>query len=308
VVQFAISRVLWLIPTLLAMALVTFLVMHATPGSPLDPVSEGANPLSPEAQQNLAAHYGLDRPLHEQFVIFIKNALRGDFGNSFVYRTRSVREILADTFPVSLLLGSMALALAVAGGLALGILAAVYQNRSWDYVSVTLATAGVAVPNFVLAVFFIILFSFVIPLFPTGGWDSPRNWVLPTVTLALAPMGIIARFTRASMLDVIRADYTLTARAKGLAEGPVIFKHALKNALIPVVTLLGPLFAAVGTGSFFVESIYRVPGMGRFFVLSMTGRDYPMIMAVVLTYGAFLAIMNFVVDLAYGALDPRIRL
>ena len=306
-VQFAISRVLWLLPTLLAMALVTFLVMHATPGSPLDPVAEGANPLSPEAQRNIAAHYGLDRPLPEQFVIFVKNALRGDFGNSFVYRTRSVREILADTFPVSLLLGSMALALAVAGGLALGILAAVYQNRTWDYVSVTLATAGVAVPNFVLAVFLIILFSFVIPLFPTGGWDSWRNWVLPTVTLALAPMGIIARFTRASMLEVIRADYTLTARAKGLAEGPVIFKHALKNALIPVVTLLGPMFAAVGTGSFFVESIYRVPGMGRFFVLSMTGRDYPMIMAVVLTYGAFLAIMNFVVDLAYGALDPRIR-
>jgi ABC-type dipeptide/oligopeptide/nickel transport system permease component len=308
VVQFAISRVLWLIPTLLAMALVTFLVMHATPGSPLDPVAEGANPLSPEAQRNLAAHYGLDRPLHEQFVIFVRNAVRGDFGNSFVYRSRTVREILVDTFPVSLLLGSMALALAVGGGLALGILAAVYQNRTWDYVSVTLATAGVAVPNFVLAVFFIILFSFVIPLFPTGGWDSPRNWVLPTITLALAPMGIIARFTRASMLEVIRADYTLTARAKGLAEGPVIFKHALKNALIPVVTLLGPMFAAVGTGSFFVESIYRVPGMGRFFVLSMTGRDYPMIMAVVLTYGAFLAIMNFVVDLAYGALDPRIRL
>jgi peptide/nickel transport system permease protein len=308
VVQFAISRVLWLLPTLLAMALVTFLVMHATPGSPLDPVAEGANPLSPEAQRNLAAHYGLDRPLPEQFVIFVGNALRGDFGNSFVYRTRTVREILVDTFPVSLLLGSMALALAVAGGLALGILAAVYQNRTWDYVSVTLATAGVAVPNFVLAVFFIILFSYVIPIFPTGGWDSPRNWVLPTVTLALAPMGIIARFTRASMLDVIRADYTLTARAKGLAEGPVIFKHALKNALIPVVTLLGPMFAAVGTGSFFVESIYRVPGMGRFFVLSMTGRDYPMIMAVVLTYGVFLAIMNFAVDLAYGALDPRIRL
>ena len=306
-VQFAISRVLWLLPTLLAMALVTFLVMHATPGSPLDPVSEGANPLSPEAQRNLFAHYGLDRPLPEQFVIFLGNAVRGDFGNSFVYRTRTVREILADAFPVSLLLGSMALVLAVAGGLSLGILAAVYQNRSWDYVSVTLATAGVAVPNFVLAVFFIILFSFVIPLFPTGGWDSPRNWVLPTVTLAMAPMGIIARFTRASMLEVIRADYTLTARAKGLAEGPVIFKHALKNALIPVITLLGPMFAAIGTGSFFVESIYRVPGMGRFFVLSMTGRDYPMIMAVVLTYGAFLAIMNFVVDLAYGALDPRIR-
>jgi peptide/nickel transport system permease protein len=305
--QYVVSRVLWLVPTVGAMALVTFLVMHATPGSPLDPVAEGANPLSPEAQKNLAEVYGLDKPLPQQFLIFLGKAVRGDFGKSFVYKTRTVAEILRETFPISLLLGSMALASAIVGGLTLGILAAVHQNRTWDYVSVSLATVGVAIPNFVLAVFLIILFSFVVPLFPTGGWDSPRNWVLPTVTLALAPMGIIARFTRASMLEVIRADYTLTARAKGLGERPVIFKHALKNAFIPVVTLLGPMFAAVGTGSFFVESIFRVPGMGRFFVLSMTGRDYPMIMAVVLTYGAFLAVMNLVVDLLYGTLDPRIR-
>jgi ABC-type dipeptide/oligopeptide/nickel transport system permease component len=305
--QYALSRALWLIPTLLAMALVTFLVMHATPGSPLDPIAEGANPLSPEAQKILAAHYGLDKPLPEQFLIFVGKAVRGDFGNSFVYKTRTVREIIASAFPVSLFLGSMALVVAVVFGLSLGILAAVYQNRAWDYVSVTVSTFGVAVPNFVLAVFFIILFSFVLPLFPTGGWDSPRNWVLPTVTLALAPMGIIARFTRASMLEVVRSDYTLTARAKGLSEPFVIFKHALKNAFIPIVTLLGPLFAAIGTGSFFVEAIFRVPGMGRFFVESMTGRDYPMIMAVVLIYGGFLATMNLVVDLLYGALDPRIR-
>src|SRR2546428_536935 len=227
------------------MALVTFLVMHATPGSPLDPVAEGANPLSPEAQKNLAEIYGLDKPLPEQFAIFLGKAARGDFGTSFVYKTRTVAEILREPFPVSLLLGALALALAVVGGLALGILAAVYQNRMWDYVSVSLATVGVAVPNFVLAVFLIILFSFVVPLFPTGGWNSPRDWVLPTVTLALAPMGIIARFTRASMLEVIRADFTLTARAKGLGERAVIFKHALKNAFIPVVTLLGPMFAAV---------------------------------------------------------------
>jgi ABC-type dipeptide/oligopeptide/nickel transport system permease component len=306
-VHYAVARLLWLVPTLLAMALVTFVVMHATPGSPLDPVAEGANPLSPEAQKNLAAHYGLDRPLPEQFVIFVANALRGDFGNSFVYKTRTVGEILQTAFPVSLLLGTMAFAVATVGGLALGVLAAVHQNRAWDYVSVSLATFGVAVPNFVLAVFFIVLFSLVIPLFPTGGWDSPRHWVLPTLTLALAPLGIVARYTRASMLDVIRADYTLTARAKGLGEWPVIFKHALKNALIPIVTLLGPMFAAIGTGSFFVESIFRVPGMGRFFVESMTGRDYPMIMTVVLVYGAFLALMNLVVDLLYGLLDPRIR-
>ena len=300
-------RLLWLVPTLLAMALVTFLVMHATPGSPLDPVAEGANPLSPEAQKNLAEAYGLDKPLYTQFGIFLTRAIRGDFGTSFVYKTRTVAEIMLETFPISLLLGSMALALAVLGGLSLGVLAAVYQNRSWDYVSVSVATLGVSVPNFVLAVFLIVIFSIILPIFPTGGWNSPKDWVLPTITLALAPMGIIARFTRSSMLEVIRSDYIVTARAKGLAEAPVILKHVLKNGFIPVVTLLGPMFAAVGTGSFFVESIFRVPGMGRFFVLSMTGRDYPMIMAVVLIYGAFLAMMNLVVDLLYGILDPRIR-
>ncbi|HUF90779.1 MAG TPA: ABC transporter permease, partial [Candidatus Limnocylindria bacterium] len=210
--HYALSRIIWLVPTLLAMALVTFLVMHATPGSPLDPVAEGANPLSPEAQKNLAAHYGLDRPLPQQFAIFVANAVRGDFGNSFVYKTRSVREILGQAFPVSLFLGAMALAIAIVGGIALGVLAAVHQNRGWDYLSVGVATFGVAVPNFVLAVFLIVLFSLMVPLFPTGGWDSPRHWVLPTLTLALAPLGIVARFTRASMLEVIRADYTLTAR------------------------------------------------------------------------------------------------
>ena len=305
--NYTLRRLLWLIPTLLAMALVTFLVMHATPGSPLDPVAEGANPLSPEAQKNLAAAYGLDKPLLEQFTIFVGKALRGDFGQSFVYKTRTVSEILWDAFPVSLLLGSMALVLAVAGGVTLGVLAAVYQNHSWDYVSVTVATLGVSVPNFVLAVFLIVLFSFVLPIFPTGGWSEPKDWVLPTVTLALGPMGIIARFTRSSMVEVIRSDYIRTARAKGLAESPIILKHVLKNACIPVVTLLGPLFAAIGTGSFFVESIFRVPGMGRFFVLSMTGRDYPMIMAVVLLYGVFLTLMNLAVDLVYGFIDPRIR-
>ena len=305
--RYIVYRLLWLVPTLLAMALVTFTVMHATPGSPLDPVAEGANPLPPEAQKNLAEAYGLDKPVWQQFLIFVGKAVRGDFGMSFVYKTRTVTEIMVETFPISLLLGAMALAVAVTGGVTLGVLAAVYQNRSWDYVCVSLATLGVSVPNFVLAVFLIVLFSFIIPLFPTGGWGSPREWVLPTITLALAPLGIIARFTRSSMIEVIRSEYVKTARAKGLAEGPIILKHVLKNALIPVVTLLGPMFAAVGTGSFFVESIFRVPGMGRFFVLSMTGRDYPMIMAVVLIYGVFLALMNLVVDLLYGTLDPRIR-
>ncbi|MGH8071985.1 MAG: ABC transporter permease [Candidatus Entotheonellia bacterium] len=303
---YLIRRVLWLIPTLLAMALVTFLVMHATPGSPLEPEG-GNNPLSPAEQKNLAAKYGLDRPLWEQFGLFLLNVLRGDFGNSYVYKTRTVAEILWEAFPVSLRLGAMALVIATCLGVGLGVLAAVHQNSLWDYISVTTAMVAVSIPNFVMAVFLILLFSFLIPVFPTGGWGGPRDWVLPTVTLALAPMAIIARYTRSSMLEVIRADYIRTARAKGLAETAVISKHVLKNAFIPVLTLLGPLFAAVGTGSFFVESIFRVPGMGRFFVISMTGRDYPMIMAVVLCYGVFLAVMNLIVDLLYGVLDPRIR-
>jgi peptide/nickel transport system permease protein len=305
-VFYVIRRILWLIPTLLAMALVTFLVMHATPGSPLEPEG-GNNPLSPAEQKNLAAKYGLDRPLWEQFGLFIVNVLQGDFGYSYVYKTRSVADIIWQAFPVSLRLGAMALLLATVLGVALGILAAVHQNSFWDYLSVTTALIAVSIPNFVMAVFLILLFSFLIPLFPTGGWGGPRDWVLPTIALALAPMAVIARYTRSSVLEVIRSDFIRTARAKGLAESQVMLKHVLKTAFIPVLTLLGPLFAAVGTGSFFVESIFRIPGLGRFFVISMTGRDYPMIMAVVLCYGAFLAVMNLLVDILYGVLDPRIR-
>lgn len=306
-VLYVIRRMLWLLPTLLAMVLVTFLVMHATPGSPLEPEG-GNNPLSPAEQQNLAAKYGLDRPLWEQFGLFLLRAVQGDFGHSYVYKTRTVQEILWGAFPVSLRLGAVALLLATFLGVGLGILAAMHQNSFWDYLSVTTAMVAVSVPNFVMAVFLILLFSFLIPLFPTGGWGGPREWVLPTLTLALAPMAIIARYTRSCMLDVIRSDYIRTARAKGLAERTVVLKHVLKNAFIPIMTLLGPLFAAVGTGSFFVESIFRVPGMGRFFVISMTGRDYPMIMAVILCYGVFLASMNLLVDVLYGVLDPRIRI
>jgi ABC-type dipeptide/oligopeptide/nickel transport system permease component len=201
----------------------------------------------------------------------------------------------------------MALAIAIVGGLALGICAAVNQNGMVDYFCSLTAMLSVALPNFVVAVFFILIFAFLLQLVPTGGWDAPRQWILPTLTLALGPMAVIARFTRSTVIDVIRSDFVRTARAKGLHERRIVLVHVLKNALIPVLTIIGPLFAGIGTGSFFVETIYRVPGLGRFFVESMTGRDYPMIMAVVLLYGVFLALMNLVVDLLYGVLDPRIR-
>ncbi len=305
--QYALQRVAWLIPTLLAMALVTFIIMHATPGSPLDPQAPNANPLSPELQRNLAEKYGLDKPLYVQFLTFLKNIVRLDFGFSYVYKTRTVSEIIAGTFPISLQLGLMAFVFAAVGGITLGTLAAVHQNSWIDYLCVFLATMGVSLPNFVTGILLIVLFAITLGLLPVSGWDSPRNWILPTLTLGLPELGIIARYARASVLEVVRADYTRTARAKGVAEHTVVTRHVLKNALIPVVTYLGPLLAAIGTGSFFVELIYSVPGMGKFFVLSMSGRDYNMIMAVILLYGAFLGMMNLVVDLAYGFLDPRIK-
>ena len=305
--QYALRRVAWLIPTLLAMALMTFIIMHATPGSPLDPQAPNANPLSPELQRNLAEKYGLDKPLYIQFLTFLKNVVRMDFGFSYVFKTRTVTEILAGTFPISLQLGIMAFVFAAVGGITLGTLAAVRQNSWVDYLCVVLATAGVSLPNFVTGILLILIFALTLGLLPVSGWDSPRNWILPTITLGLPELGIIARYTRASVLEVVRADYTRTARAKGVAERAIVGKHVLKNALIPVVTYLGPLLAAIGTGSFFVELIYSVPGMGKFFVQSMSGRDYNMIMAVVLLYGAFLGFMNLVVDLSYGLLDPRIR-
>jgi ABC-type dipeptide/oligopeptide/nickel transport system permease component len=304
---YAVQRLAWLVPTLLAMALVTFVVMHATPGSPLDPLAPNANPLSPELQRNLAEKYGLDKPLPVQFLTFLRNAARLDFGFSYIYKTRTVAEILRETFPNSLQLGVMAFLFAAVGGVTLGTLAAVRQNGWVDYLCVLLATTGVSLPNFVTGILLIVLFSLTLGLFPVSGWDTPQHWVLPTLTLGLPELGIVARYTRASVLEVIGADYTRTARAKGLAGRVVVTRHVLKNALIPVITYLGPLLAAIGTGSFFVELIYSVPGMGKFFVLSMSARDYNMIMAVVLLYGSFLGAMNVLVDLSYGLLDPRIR-
>lgn len=305
--RYTVERLIWLIPTLLAMALVTFLVMHATPGSPLDPAAPNANSLPPELQKNLEEKYGLDKPLYIQFLTFVKNAVHLDFGLSYSYKTRTVAEIIGGTFGVSLKLGTMAFIFAVVCGIGLGVLAAMHQNSWIDYLCVFIATLGVSLPNFVIAILFIVVFSITLRWLPVSGFDTPRHWILPTLTLGLGQMAIIARYTRSSMLEVVRSDYIRTARAKGLGERMVVTRHILKNALIPVVTLLGPIFAAIGTGSFFVESIYSIPGIGKFFVTSMSARDYNMIMGVILLYGVFLGIMNLLVDLMYGLLDPRIR-
>ena len=310
--QFIVKRFLWFIPTILAIAAVTFVMMNLTPGSPFQPA--GANNLREDIIKQIERNYGLDKPLPVRFVIYLGNAVRGDFGESYTRRPQQVNDIIARGFPISLQLGGMALALATVGGLALGILAAVNQNGFLDYASATFAILFYSVPSFVLGIFLLIFFVIWLPEwtgwrpFDLGGWDGPSDWILPTIALGAGPFAQLARYTRSSMIDVIRSDYVRTARAKGLAEQKVILKHVLKNALIPVITLVGPLFAALGTGSFFVEQVFNIPGIGKFFVVSMSSKDQPMIMAVVLLYGSFLAVMNLVVDILYGVIDPRIRM
>jgi ABC-type dipeptide/oligopeptide/nickel transport system permease component len=307
--RFAVNRIFWFVPTLLAMAAFTFLIMQATPGSPF----QLSDKQSPEDIARLEALYGLDKPIPQQFVTYVWNAIHLDFGISYHSRPQTVNQIIGRTFPISLHLGAMATLFAVAVGMSLGVLAAINQNGWVDYASVTLAVLFYSMPSFVMGFLLILLFAVWLPDmgvnlgFRVGGWDRPLDWVLPTIALGAAPLATLARYTRSSMIEVIRSDFVRTARAKGLTEQGVVTKHVLKNALIPVVTLIGPIFAAVGTGSFFVEQVFNIPGMGKFFVTSMQVKDQTMILAVVLIYGVFLAGMNLIVDLLYGVIDPRIR-
>jgi peptide/nickel transport system permease protein len=303
------GRVLVMIPTIIVLSLALFVLMRLTPGSPLDPVAPNANPLSPEQQLNLAREWGLDKPILEQYAIYVWKALQLDFGTSYQFKNRTVIEIIGPTLPVSLHLGLMALTVAVVVGVGLGVLAATNRNGTFDYLCTFIAMLGVSIPNFVMAIVFITVFVLGLKVIPyTGGWESPVDWIMPTLVLSLGPLAVIARYTRSSMIEAIGSDYVRTARAKGASERRVMLFHVLKNALIPPLTILGPLVAAVATGSPFVEIIFRVPGMGRYFIESVLARDYPVIMAVFLFYGVFLQAMNLVVDVLYGVVDPRIRL
>jgi ABC-type dipeptide/oligopeptide/nickel transport system permease component len=303
------GRVLVMIPTIIVLSLALFVLMRLTPGSPLDPVAPNANPLSPEQQLNLAREWGLDKPIAEQYAIYVWKAFQLDFGTSYQFKNRTVIEILGPTLPVSLHLGLMALTVAVICGVALGVLAATNRNGTFDYLCTLIAMLGVSIPNFVMAIVFITVFVLGLKIIPyTGGWESPVDWIMPTIVLSLGPLAVIARYTRSSMIEAIGSDYVRTARAKGASEKRVMLYHVLKNALIPPLTILGPLVAAVATGSPFVEIIFRVPGMGRYFIESVLARDYPVIMAVFLFYGVFLQAMNLLVDVLYGVVDPRIRL
>lgn len=302
--RYLIRRLLWMVPVLFFVALVTFSLMHAVPGGPFDRENRS---LPPATIENLRRRYGLDRPLPEQFLRFLGNALRGDLGVSYQYQDRPVTQVLLQGLPRTATLGLLALAIALCVGIPLGTIAALRQNSWVDYLSLFLATAGASVPNFVVAIVLVIIFSVWLHQLPTGGWGTPKHLIMPAIALAFGPTAYIARITRASMLDAIRQDYVRTARAKGLPERTVITRHTLPNALIPVLTIVGPITANLLLGSFIIESIFSIPGIGREYVQSIGARDYAMIMGTTLFYAMAIAVANLIVDLLYGVVDPRIR-
>ena len=289
--------VLWVIIT------VTFVLMHAIPGGPFT-----AEKALPEAvMKNIEARYRLNDPLPKQYVDYWANLLRGDLGPSFKYESRSVNEIIAEGFPDSAELGLVAVSLSVLIGIPAGMAGALYQNRWPDHLVMLLATVGISVPSFILATLLIFCFALWLRILPAAMWGAPEYVILPALALAGMPTAFIARLTRSSMLEVLAQDYIRTARAKGIAPFTILWRHALKNALLPVVTYLGPMIAAIFTGSFVIESIFAIPGLGRHFVTSIYNRDYTVILGITVFYSALLVLMNFLVDLAYLWLDPRIK-
>lgn len=296
--------VIWVIATL------TFLMLRFLPGGPFD--AEKALP--PEIKANIEAKYGLDKPLGEQYVDYLGGLIQGDLGESYKYLGRPVSTMIGETLPISFQLGFYSLLLAFVLGIPLGVFAASKHNTLLDNSLMILAISGVALPSFIIGPLLVMVFSFGIPfsglqgVLPPALWESPIYYILPVITLGLRPAAIIARMTRSSMLDVIQADFVRTARAKGVAAQVVLYKHVLKNSLIPVLTISGPLIAGVLSGSFVVEIVFGVPGMGKHLVQSVTNRDYPLILGLTLIFSAMLVIANLIVDLLYTVVDPRIKL
>ena len=296
-------RILWIIPVLFAVSVITFILMHSVPGGPWD--REKRLPAATEARLN--AQYGLDQPLYVQYVTWAADFVTGDLGPSYRYTDRRVNDIVADGLPVTVHLGLMAFALAIIVGIPLGIFAALGHNRWPDYLSTSVSIIGISTPSFVLGILMTIFFAVQLRWFPTGGWKGPEYWVLPTVALAGFPIAVIARYTRASMLEVTRKDYIRTAHSKGIRNDSVVSRHMIRNALIPVVTILGPTLAFLVTGSFIIERIFNIPGVGRFYIDAIATRDYSLLMAMTMLYAFAVAFLNVVVDVLYAYIDPRIR-
>ncbi|MCA9230272.1 MAG: ABC transporter permease [Planctomycetales bacterium] len=303
-ISFCLRRLLWMVLTLWVVFTVSFFLMRAVPGGPFD--SEKA--LEPEIEKLLMKRYNLDKEPWEQYVIELWNYARGDFGHSFKLTDYSVNEVIAEGLPVSMALGLLALLMAVLFGLFAGIISAVFRGSWGDFVLMLVATIGIALPNFVVAGICIILFVFLIPLFPAAGWGDLNQLVLPAFCLGAPYAAYVARIARTSMLDVLSQDHIRTARAKGVGPVRVILVHALRGALLPVVSFLGPAVAGILTGSLVVEQVFAIPGLGSHFVQAATQRDYTLAMGLVMLYTVLLYTMNWLVDMSYAVLDPRVRL
>ncbi|MCF6094123.1 ABC transporter permease [Microaerobacter geothermalis] len=302
--QFLIQRFIGIIVTLFVIVTITFLLMNAIPGDPF--TSE--NRIPEQVLKNLRAYYGLDDPLIVQYVKYLKGIVTFDLGPSIKSETRGVNQLIADGFPVSAQLGIQAVLTAVVFGIFFGIIAAMRHNGWLDYLSMIFAIIGISVPSFIMATILINYFAVKLDWFPVATWGTWKHTVLPSVALALAPMAYIARLTRSSILEVLSMDYVQTAIAKGVIGFRLVFRHVLRNALIPVVTVLGPISAGILTGSFVIEQIFGIPGMGRYFVMGITDRDYPVILGTAVFYSTILVLFIFVVDIAYTLIDPRIKL
>ena len=290
--------------TLFLLATLTFFALRLAPGGPFD----GERVFPEEIQKHILAKYELDRPLIVQFGNWIEGVLQGDLRESFQYLGQPVTNIIGAAIPYSIELGILALVFAIVFGIPLGAVAAWKQNSLFDGVAMFLATSGVSLPGYLVASLLILVFSLQLNWFPPALWEGPSSMVLPMITLGLRPMAMIARLTRASMLEALQSDYIRTAYGKGLGAVSIIFKHALRNSVIPVITLLGPISAHLITGSFLVEMVFQIPGIGKYFVSAVINRDYPLVMGMTLTYGCILILSNLGVDLAYGWVDPRIRI
>ena len=303
--RYTVRRLLGAVPTLLILIAMAFFMIRVAPGGPFD--SEKA--LLPEIEANLRAAYHLDEPLYQQFGRYIGGLLRGDFGPSFQYRDYTVTELIQAGFPVSLRLGGSAMILALLIGIIAGSIAALRQNTGTDYTLMSVSMTGISIPNFVMAPVLILVFAVYLGWLPAGGLGdgSVRNLILPIISLALPQIAYISRLTRGSMIEVLRSNFIRTARAQGLPESKILIRHALKPALLPVVSYLGPATAAVITGSVVIEQIFSVPGLGRFFVQGALNRDYTLVMGVVVFYGVLIIVFNLLVDLAYAWLDPKVK-
>ena len=299
-------RLLVAIPTLLMVVTLAFFMMRAAPGSPFDTDRR----LSPEIEANVLAKYGMNKPLGAQYLDYLSGVARGDLGPSLKYKDKSVLEILDENYLVSLKLGASAILLAALIGVSLGVLAALRQNRSVDYGVMTVAVLGVCIPTFVTAPVLVLAFASKLGWLPGAGWNDGAflNMVMPVTVLALPQIAIISRLTRAGMVEVLHSNYVRTARAKGLPESRIVMRHALRAAILPLVSYLGPACAGLITGSLVVEKIFNLPGLGKFFVVSALQRDYTVVMGMVIFYAALILVLNLVADLLYAALDPRVRL